>query len=127
MKTKIACVSCGDFFEPEPQEVRAFIAYDADEGFLWRVLSEIKRYGPIPPEYRQTVEKRKEYLAIMLMAYCPYCRTVKFGKAACPDLPRGRLSETKYIRALRREINKNGGFQIKPIPDDYVSLVDDEN
>jgi len=125
MKTRIACVSCSEFFEPDIQEVDEFIARSADAKVLAKLLAELERHPSIPPEYRQTIEQLQKYMAFLLMTYCPYCREVKFGKATCPELPRGRLSEAKYVQGLRREINKNGGFQIRPIPEDYVALVDD--
>ncbi|MCJ7828408.1 MAG: hypothetical protein MUP81_01545 [Dehalococcoidia bacterium] len=127
MKTKIACVSCGEFFEAEIQEVNEFIAHGADAGFLKRI--------PFPPEYRKQIKTRKEYLVFLLMAYCPYCREVKFGRATCPELPREglcgrawiRLSEAKYLRAFKNEIRKNGGFQTVDTSQDFIALVDDEN
>lgn len=127
MRTKIACVSCGEFFEPELSDVQEFIADRADGGFLKRILLAIKRCSSIPPKYRKQIETQKEYLVFLLMTYCPYCREVKFGRATCPELPREKLSEEKYLQEFRKEINRNGGFQIKLIPKDYIALVDDEN
>jgi hypothetical protein len=119
MKTRIACVSCGEFFEPEPQEVNEFITNGADANFLKRI--------PFPPEYRKQIKTRKEYLAFLLMAYCPYCREVKFGRATSPELPRETLSEAKYLRDFKREARKNGGFQTVDTSADFIALVDDEN
>jgi hypothetical protein len=119
MKTRIACVSCGEFFESEIQEVSEFIAHGADAGFLKRI--------PFPPEYHKQIKSRKEYLVFLLMAYCPYCREVKFGRATSPELPREGLSEAKYLRDFKRETRKNGGFQTVYTSQDFIALVDDEN
>jgi len=138
MQTKIACVSCGEFFEPEVEEVQEFIAGRADGKFLKRIVLEIQRCSSNLSQYRMQSQGLgygktiKDYLVLILMAYCPYCREVKFSKVACPNLPsrghaRGKLSEEKYLRAFRREINRNGGFQIRPIPEDYITLAKDEN
>jgi len=126
MKTKIACVSCGDFFEPEPQEINEFIANGADAGFLKRIpFFPDKRY--LRHKYRKKFKTRKEYMVFILMAYCPYCREVKFGRATSPKLPREGLSEAKYLRGFKNEIRKNGGFQTVDTSQDFIALVEDEN
>ena len=119
MPINIACVSCGTFFEPDPDELKTFIVEQADLKYLRRI--------PFPPQYHDQYESRESFVASLLMGYCPYCREVKFGRAASPGLPNDKLAVERYIRAFKTEMKKHGGYQVVESPD-YVALVDtDEN
>lgn len=119
MKTKIACVSCGEFFEPEPKEIRAFIEKRADRRYLRRI--------PFTQEMRAQFKDREAYVEFLLLAYCPYCREVKFGSVGTQQLPKGELSEVKYLRNFEDEARSQGGHDIREDQDVYPVLAENED
>lgn len=119
MKTKVACVSCGEFTEPDPKEIRAFIEKRADKKYLRRI--------PFTKEMQAQFKDREGYVEFVLLAYCPYCREVKFGQMGKQAFPKGDLPEDKYLRDFEHEARVQGGYEISEIPDVYPVVVDDEN
>jgi len=119
MPLKISCVYCGDFFEPNEADVSEFLKYRADVKYLRRI--------PLPKDQADKHASKEAFVSSLLAACCPYCREVKFGRAAMPDLPDGNVGIDRYLRCIEAEFRKNGGAEIRDIPEDYIALVNDEN
>jgi len=100
MAFKVACVNCGDFFLPDEQEVFQFIDQNADEKFLKKI--------PFPQELKRIHKTRRKYIAFLLNAYCPYCRTVLFGPPVedyqYPGRNIKKCSDKKYAQAIAKEV-----------------------
>jgi len=116
---RISCIYCNDFFTPSAAEVSEFIKYRADAKYLRRI--------PFPKDQAAKYETREAFVSSLLVACCPYCREVKFGRAASPDLPDGNVGIDKYLKCIESEFRKNGGADIRDIPEDYIALVNDED
>ncbi len=119
MKTKISCVSCREFFEPDPKEIRDFIEKRADKKYLRRI--------PFTQEMRAQFKDREGYVEFLLLAYCPYCRDVKFGQPGKQLHLKGELPEDKYLKDFENEARAQGGYEISETPDVYPVLAEDEN
>jgi len=115
MPIQVRCAGCGDFFTPDADELKTFIAEQADLKYLNRI--------PCPPGYQEQYKSPEAFRAMLLFGYCPYCREVKFGRPISGRLPNEQLSVDKYIKAFLASVRDNGGFQ-EVDSRDYVALVD---
>ena len=105
MTLEIACINCGEFFDPDPQEAEKFLDKNADKKYLNRI--------PFPQDLKDIYETREEYIVSLLIAYCPYCREVKFGKRCDPNKSHfEQLEEKACQREILMKVRNNDGFHI---------------
>lgn len=112
---QIACVNCQEFFDPDEVEVLAFIKNHADLNYLHRIK--------IPPKHKREFTDGKNLIQFLLLAYCPYCREVRFGTPLEAPIPRGGLSREKYYRGILSDLTKKSGFHVEYHEDEPLEFI----